>query len=232
MDRKCGTIIAILTVLCLVLGYATVTQAVTQAHARHGQPAEVAKALEAGAEAAAPEAGAACPDAAGGVCALEMPAFEPVTVSPSTRLSEFVGEWISPDKGRRGLTRVTISKEPGGLAVVPWALHCAGEKPYGEAKQPGPTARNPFQLRWEGGFAEQRLRFALLDDGRLRVDSVGVIMDPLSTKGSVVTDYLTRATPEQLKAHEKAQRAAAAQLKKAEEPPEPSAGGPAQAGGT
>ncbi len=209
MDRKTGMLIAFLVILSLGLAYNTVTQSLvrsqrtSKAAPAAGPPLEMPKA-PAGASG---EAKRPAP----------VPAFEAITVAKAAPKAKFVGEWINAKQDRRGLTRVTVARKSDGLTVTPWALHCTGEKPYGEAKGVGATASNPFELTWEAGYAESKMRLALLDDGRLRVDSVTVVMDPAGTKSPVVTDYFTKATPEALRDHKRRQAMMAAQLKKAEQ---------------
>ena len=216
MDRKTGTLIAFLVILSLGLAYNTVTQSLVRSE--KPKPATAASSPVPAAP-TAPTAKTYRAGLSGQASSLCPPPvqFETITVAKAAPKAKLVGEWLNASQDRRDLTRVTIAQKPGGLTVAPWALHCTGERPYGEAKRVGATQGNPFELTWEAGYAEHRARFALLDDGRLRVDSATVVFDPDGTQSPIVTDYFTRATPEALKAHQMRQAALARSLTEAEQ---------------
>jgi len=223
MDRKTGMLIAFLVILSLGLAYNTVTQSLVRSEEpKSEEPKAATRAsgpMPTAPTAAAAKASGTGPNGQANASCTATVQFEAIAAAKATPKTRFVGEWVNASQDRRDPTRVTIAQKPDGLAATPWALHCTGEKPYGEVKRVGATQGNPFELTWEAGYAEHRARFALLDDGRLRVDSVTVVMDPVGTKSPVVTDYFTKATPEALKAHERRQAMMAAQLRGAEGPP-------------
>jgi hypothetical protein len=217
VNKTTGILMAFLIVLSLGLATDTVMQ-----HLGNAQAKRAAARHEGAVEAKSPPKPA--PPASRDVC---VPTFETLTVKKDVPRAKFAGEWINTDASRHGLTRVTCVVRPDGLYVKPWALQCAGEKPYGEARK-APGTGNPWEMTWDAGFAETVLRFALTDDGRLRVDGAALVRDPSGTQTPVVVHFLKKATPAELKVHAKQQQKAAAEMAKAEAV----AKRPAQSGGT
>jgi hypothetical protein len=218
MNRNTGVLIAFLVILSLALAYNTVTQTLVRAE-KARQTAQAAPAV-----AAKQPAAAGCATGADG-CSAAVPPFEPIQVAKLVSPTKLVGDWLNVDKGHRGLTRITFTPKGDRLTVTPWALHRTGEKPYSEAKQADSAHGNPFEVTWEAGFADTKARFALMDNGRLRVDSVTMDWDLVGTRTPIATEFFVKATPETLKAHQKEIGERVAALVKAERAaPGPKAG--------
>jgi hypothetical protein len=198
MNRTSKLAIAVLSVLCIGLAVNTVVQATSRA-----RPEEQPTPMEA----------AIVPDIAmqSGATPLEDVAFEEIGAPPDAAPLGFVGEWVNLDEGLGPLSRITIDKDDEGLAIRPWSASIAGENTYGGAREFDGQS-NPVEITWDAGFAQQRMRLAVMPDGLLRVDRVAECLNhQCGTPHQPTTEYFTKATPADLAAHEEAVKGAVAQ---------------------
>jgi hypothetical protein len=147
----------------------------------------------------------------GGGARLEEVTFEEIKAPPDAAPLGFVGEWVNLHEGLGPLSRITIDKHDEDLAVQPWSASIAGENTYGEARELDGES-NPAEITWDAGFAQQRMRLAVMPDGLLRVDRIAECLNhQCGTPHEPTTEYFTKATPEDLAAHEEAIKEAVAQ---------------------
>lgn len=198
MNRTSKLAIAVLSILCIGLAVNTVVQATSRA-----RPAEQA----------APMDPAMPPEMAmeGSGTPLEDVAFEEIEAPADAAHLGFVGEWVNLDEDLGPLSRITIHKDDDGLTVQPWSASIAGENTYGEARE-FDSKSNPAEITWDAGFAQQRMRLAVMPDGLLRVDRVAECLNhQCGTPHAPTTEYFSKATPADLAAHEAAMKEAVAQ---------------------
>jgi len=188
MNRTSGVLIVILSVLCVALAINTVVQA------RSGTPAlpdEEPREVD-------PTAGAV-PQT--GTAALEEVSFEEIEAPPDAAPLGFVGEWLNEEADLGSLTRITVTKVDSGLTIQPWGASPKGERPYGAPLELAADT-NPAEFTWDAGFAQQRLRLAVMPDGVLRVDRIAECMNhSCGVPQPVTTETFYKATQEDLAAH-------------------------------
>ncbi len=190
MNRTSKAAIAVLSILCIGLAVSTVVQATSRARpGEAGPPVEPAMPAEMMEDSPRP---------------LEEVAFEEIEAPPDAAPLGFTGEWVNVIEGLGTLSRITISKKDEGLVVQPWSASVKGEKPYGEARELD-CERNPAEIEWDAGFAQQRMRLAVMADGLLRVDRVAECVNhQCGAAHEPTTEYFSKATRAELAAHEAA----------------------------
>jgi hypothetical protein len=198
MNATSKVTIVILSVLCVGLAASTIVQATSRA-----RPAEQPPATDSIADADAIAADTAAP--------LDVAAFEDIEAPADAAPLGFVGEWLNEDGETGSLTRITVTNEEDRFAVQPWAAKPGAERPYGPSMELDCTT-NPTEITWDAGFAEQRMRLAVMPDGLLRVDRVAACMNhTCGTPQPTTTDRFYKATPQDLTAHQLAVGEAVAQ---------------------
>ena len=191
MNRSSGVLIAILSVLCVGLSINTVVQA------RSRTPAPATEELL--------KADPACdPGTEDGAMPLEEVGFEDIEVPPDAAPLGFVGEWLNEGADVGSLSRITVTNEEDGLRIQPWSADEDGERPYGPPLEFAADT-NPAEITWDVGFAQQRIRFAVMPDGILRVDRLAECMNhTCGVSQPVTTETFYRATQDDLSAHAEA----------------------------
>ncbi len=200
MNRTSAILIAVLALLCVGLAVNTVVQAMSSARSvGREEPADIDMARDAPGE--------------GEPAALADVALEEIDVPADAAPLGFVGEWLNEDEDLGALSRITISKNDSGIAIQPWAASKQGETPYGPAREID-CESNPAEVTWDAGFAQQRMRLAVMPDGLLRVDRLAECVNHLcGIPHEPTTEHFFKATPGDLAAHEEAIKEAVAQAK-------------------
>jgi hypothetical protein len=198
MNRTSATMIAVLALLCVGLAVNTVVRATSSA-----RPVDSEGLADAAMARDAPEEGEPLP--------LEDVAFEAIDVPAGAAPLGCAGEWLNEDEDLGPLSRITISKNDSGFAIQPWSASKQGEKPYGPARE-FECESNPVEVTWDAGFAQQRMRLAVMPDGLLRVDRLAECVNhQCGTPHQPTTEYFLKATPGDLAAHEQAIKGAVVQ---------------------